>query len=67
MVNSIKSGAARYGTGTLGLILVAIGVALSIKSDLGTAPIHTWYHWPDPSISAPSQSEQSASTRCLCT
>lgn len=39
MVNSIKSGAARYGTGTLGLILVAIGVALSIKSDLGTAPI----------------------------
>lgn len=31
--------ASRYLTGTVGLTLVAIGVALSIKSDLGTAPI----------------------------
>jgi uncharacterized membrane protein YczE len=29
----------RYGIATLGLILVGIGVALSIKSDLGTAPV----------------------------
>ncbi len=29
----------RYLVATLGLILVAVGVALSIKSDLGTAPI----------------------------
>ena len=36
---NIKSLIARYATGTFGLILVAIGVALSIKSDLGTAPI----------------------------
>ena len=36
---NIKSSFARYATGTFGLILVAIGVALSIKSDLGTAPI----------------------------
>ncbi len=35
----IKSIHARYATGTTGLILVAIGVALSIKSDLGTSPI----------------------------
>ncbi len=35
----IKSIYARYITGTTGLILVAIGVALSIKSDLGTSPI----------------------------
>ena len=36
---NIKNIFARYLTGTLGLVLVAIGVALSIKSDLGTAPI----------------------------
>lgn len=29
----------RYGVSTLGLVLVAVGVALSIKSNLGTAPI----------------------------
>ena len=29
----------RYLTGTIGLALVAVGVALSIKSDLGTAPV----------------------------
>lgn len=29
----------RYLVATLGLVLVAIGVALSIKSDLGTAPV----------------------------
>ena len=29
----------RYGVATLGLILVAIGVALSLKSNLGTAPV----------------------------
>lgn len=31
--------AVRYGISTLGLMLVAVGVALSIKSNLGTAPI----------------------------
>lgn len=31
--------AMRYGISTLGLMLVAVGVALSIKSNLGTAPI----------------------------
>lgn len=30
---------ARYGVATLGLVLVAFGVALSLKSNLGTAPI----------------------------
>lgn len=35
----LKSLAARYAIGTTGLALVAIGVALSIKSDLGTAPV----------------------------
>jgi len=29
----------RYGVATLGLILVAFGVALSLKSNLGTAPV----------------------------
>ncbi len=29
----------RYLVATLGLVLVAVGVALSIKSDLGTAPV----------------------------
>jgi len=29
----------RYGIATIGLILVAVGVAFSIKSDLGTSPI----------------------------
>ena len=33
-----KSAAARYGISTLGLVIVALGVALSIKSNLGTAP-----------------------------
>ena len=28
----------RYGISTLGLVIVALGVALSIKSNLGTAP-----------------------------
>lgn len=39
MKDEIKSLITRYCVGTLGLVLVAIGVALSIKSDLGTAPI----------------------------
>lgn len=39
MKTNIESLLARYLTGTVGLALVAIGVALSIKSDLGTAPI----------------------------
>ena len=29
----------RYGIATLGLILIALGVALSLKSNLGTAPV----------------------------
>ena len=29
----------RYLVATLGLILVALGVALSLKSNLGTAPV----------------------------
>ena len=33
-----KSAAARYGISTLGLVIVALGVALSIKSNLGIAP-----------------------------
>ena len=36
---TIQDTAIRYGIATLGLIFVAIGVALSIKSNLGTAPI----------------------------
>ena len=39
MTDKIKSIAARYSVGTLGLFLVSVGVALSIKSDLGTSPI----------------------------
>ena len=39
MKTNTESLLARYLTGTVGLALVAIGVALSIKSDLGTAPI----------------------------
>lgn len=35
---SIKNIAIRYGISTFGLILVALGVALSIKSNLGIAP-----------------------------
>lgn len=34
-----KSNLIRYGIATLGLVFIAIGVALSIKSDLGTAPV----------------------------
>ncbi len=37
--STIKDILVRYGIATIGLLLVAIGVALSIKSDLGTAPI----------------------------
>ena len=39
MKNNTESLIARYLTGTIGLTLVAVGVALSIKSDLGTAPV----------------------------
>lgn len=39
MENNIKSILSRYLTGTSGLFLVSVGVALSIKSDLGTSPI----------------------------
>ena len=39
MKNNTESLIARYLTGTIGLALVAVGVALSIKSDLGTAPV----------------------------
>lgn len=39
MKDKIKSIATRYFIGTTGLFLVSIGVALSIKSDLGTAPV----------------------------
>ncbi len=35
----ISSILVRYGVATLGLVLVGIGVALSIKSDLGTSPV----------------------------
>lgn len=38
-IQSFKSLIIKYSIGTLGLALVAIGVALSIKSDLGTAPV----------------------------
>lgn len=38
-IENIKSLCARYTVGTIGLALVAVGVALSIKSDLGTAPV----------------------------
>ena len=34
-----KDIAVRYAVATLGLVLVALGVALSLKSNLGTAPI----------------------------
>lgn len=37
--STIKDILVRYGIATIGLLLVVIGVALSIKSDLGTAPI----------------------------
>ena len=33
-----KNIAARWLVGTLGLVLIAFGVALSLKSNLGTAP-----------------------------
>lgn len=39
MSDKIKSILTRYFFGTLGLAFVAAGVAFSIKSDLGTAPI----------------------------
>ena len=39
MKNNTESLIVRYLTGTIGLALVAVGVALSIKSDLGTAPV----------------------------
>ena len=39
MKNTTKEYIIRYAIATLGLILIAIGVALSIKSDLGTAPV----------------------------
>ena len=39
MKDKIQDITARYSVATLGLVLVAIGVALSIKSDLGTAPV----------------------------
>ena len=35
---SLKNIAIRYGISTLGLIIVALGVAISIKSNLGIAP-----------------------------
>ncbi len=35
---SVKNLAIRYGISTLGLIIVALGVAVSIKSNLGIAP-----------------------------
>ena len=37
--NNIKGILTRYSIATFGLVLVALGVALSIKSDLGTSPI----------------------------
>lgn len=37
--NTIKDILVRYAIATAGLVLVSIGVALSIKSDLGTSPI----------------------------
>ena len=36
---TLKNIIIRYGVATFGLILVAIGVALSLKSNLGTAPV----------------------------
>ncbi|MBR1407020.1 MAG: hypothetical protein IJ578_08860 [Bacteroidales bacterium] len=36
---TLKNIMIRYGVATFGLILVAIGVALSLKSNLGTAPV----------------------------
>ena len=41
MNNKLKDILVRYSVGTLGLTLVAIAVALAIKSDLGTDPIST--------------------------
>lgn len=38
-LTKIKGIAVRYSIATIGLIFVAIGVALSIKSNLGTAPV----------------------------
>lgn len=37
--HKVKSSLIRYGIATLGLVFIAAGVALSIKSDLGTAPV----------------------------
>ena len=39
MKNKILNGLTRYLIATAGLFLVSVGVALSIKSDLGTAPV----------------------------
>ena len=39
MNNRAKDILKRYGIATLGLILIAVGVALSLKSNLGTAPV----------------------------
>lgn len=37
--NTLKNTLARYAVATIGLAFVAMGTALSIKSDLGTAPV----------------------------
>lgn len=39
MTNNSKSILVRYGISTLGLVVVALGVGLSIKSNLGIAPL----------------------------
>lgn len=39
MNNRVKDILKRYGIATLGLVSVAFGVALSLKSNLGTAPV----------------------------
>ena len=39
MNNRAKDILKRYGIATFGLILIAVGVALSLKSNLGTAPV----------------------------
>jgi len=38
-MNSIQKGLIRYGLATTGLLFVALGVALSIKCNLGTSPL----------------------------
>ena len=38
-MNTAKSILVRYGISTLGLVVVALGVGLSIKSNLGIAPL----------------------------